>query len=94
MATLERLQILITPEQKRWLEHESARRGEPVTALVREAIDSVRGRRSPVHRLGALREMERSWAAVPSEVTDLPIDELNALIDDGRARDVGGLTSL
>ncbi len=84
MAMLERIQILVTPEQKRWLEAESVRRGEAVTALVREAIDSARSRRSPRQRLEALTIMERVWASPVRRVATLPIEELNRLIDDGR----------
>lgn len=37
---MERLQILVTPEQRRRLTVIAGQRGEAVTALVREAIDS------------------------------------------------------
>jgi hypothetical protein len=39
-APMERLQILVTPEQRRRLQAVASERGEPVTSLVREAIDS------------------------------------------------------
>jgi predicted DNA-binding protein len=38
-APMERLQILVTPEQRRRLQAVARERGEPVTSLVREAID-------------------------------------------------------
>lgn len=38
---LERLQILVTPEQRRRLSAVARERGEPVTALIREAIDGT-----------------------------------------------------
>jgi hypothetical protein len=87
MPTLERLQILITADQRRWLENESARRGEPVTSLVREAIDAVRCRRSAAQRRDALHAMEAVWTETPSVVTTLSIDELNRIIDDSRLHD-------
>jgi ribosome maturation protein Sdo1 len=90
MAMLERLQILVTEEQRRWLEAESKRRGEAVTALVREAIETARTRRSPRQRLEALNAMQPVWAASGQLVATLPIDELNRLIDDGRLVDATG----
>lgn len=38
---MERLQVLVTPEQRRRLTAIADERGEPVTALVREAIDEA-----------------------------------------------------
>ena len=40
-APMERLQILVTPEQRRRLLAVAQARGKPVTALVREAIDET-----------------------------------------------------
>jgi hypothetical protein len=40
-APMERLQILVTPEQRRRLTIIAGQRGEPVTALIREAIDNA-----------------------------------------------------
>ncbi len=79
----ERLQILVTPEQRRKLETEAARRGESVGALVRKAIDSAydpvdRGRRQ--RALDDLRKVgERNRGIVLSP------EELEALIEDTRA---------
>ena len=89
MATLERLQILVTPEQKRWLEAESARRGDAVTAIVRDAIDAARSRRSLAQRAESLTAMQRMWAtARPPAVSVSPAD-LNRLIDESRLADAG-----
>jgi len=79
----ERLQILVTPEQRQKLETEAARRGESVGALVRQAIDDVydpvdRGRRRRAFdELRALGERNRGVVLSP--------DELEALIEDARA---------
>lgn len=84
MASLERMQILVTAEQKRWLEAESARRGEPVTALVRAAIDGARTHRTRANRLAALEELEALWAQPIERVTDLPVEAIAAMTDEGR----------
>ncbi len=53
-----RLQILITPEQKRRLDAEATARGESVGGLVREAIDERYGRRfTREERLRAVQEI-------------------------------------
>lgn len=50
----ERLQVLLSPEQRRHLESEAARRGMSTAALVREALDSLLGVVSRSDRLEAL----------------------------------------
>lgn len=74
----QRMQILITPEQRRRLEDESRDTGLSVAALVRAALDARYGG-------GPTRE-ERMAAAhyltTGGTAEHLPIDELNALIDD------------
>lgn len=53
---MERLQILVTPDQRRRLTVISGQRGEPVTALVREAIDrTFPGAADPEARRAAAR---------------------------------------
>ncbi|HET7043550.1 MAG TPA: hypothetical protein VFI37_01765 [Gaiellaceae bacterium] len=49
----ERLQILVSPEQRRRLEHEAGRRGTSIGSVVRDAIDA---------RLGAVTEADRQRA--------------------------------
>jgi len=71
----ERLQILVSPAQRRRLEAEARRRGLSVAALVREAID-VRVEAVPADRRAAAFERLQSM-----RVPFIPIDELNALID-------------
>ena len=88
MSILERLQILVTREQRRWLEAESVRRSEPVTAIVRSAIDGARSHRTRSQRLAALAELEAGWASSSERVTELSIDAINAMTDDGRLEEV------
>jgi hypothetical protein len=74
----ERMQILVSPEQRRRLEVEARRRGTSVASLVREAIDARFGSTSPEERVQAVAEI----AAMNG--TFLEPAELNRLIDDGR----------
>lgn len=75
---MERLQILVTREQRRRLQAVSGERGEPVTSLVREAIDS---RFPPVVDAAARQAAARRLLDRP-KVRYLPPEELDALIDD------------
>jgi hypothetical protein len=78
----ERLQILVTPEQRRTLEAEAARRGESVGSLVRKAVDAAYdpvdrdGRRHALDELRAIGERNRGIVLSP--------DELEALIEEAR----------
>jgi hypothetical protein len=82
----ERLQILVTPEQRRRLEAEAARRGKSVGALVREAVDAVYDPVDGAERRRALEELrvigERNRGIV------LTPEELEALIEDARTREL------
>ena len=42
---MERMQVLVTADHREWLTSEAARRGVPITAVVREALDLARGHR-------------------------------------------------
>ena len=53
----ERLQILVSAEQRRRLEAEAKRRGSSVGALVREAIDARYGTTTVADRLRAVDEI-------------------------------------
>jgi hypothetical protein len=71
----ERLQILVSPEQRRRLETEAGRRGTSVAALIREAVDLhigpvARGERD--RALGAIRAMHGRF---------LPPEELERLVE-------------
>jgi hypothetical protein len=54
---MERLQILVTSEQREWLEAESERQNQPVTAVIRAAIDAARGVRPGSRRLAAVESL-------------------------------------
>lgn len=84
MSLLERLQILVTHDQRRWLEAEAARRGEPITAVVRSAIDAARVHRTETHRLQALDRLEEIWAQPTPRVSDLAPEAINEMTDGGR----------
>jgi len=84
MSLLERVQILVTHDQRRWLEAEAARRGEPITAVVRSAIDAARLHRTETHRLQALDQLEGIWAQPIPRVSDLTPETINEMTDGGR----------
>lgn len=71
----ERLQILVSSEQRRRLEGEARRRGTSVASLVREAVDA---------RFGAVTADDRAQAVAAIRAMQgrfLPPDELNRLGD-------------
>jgi predicted DNA-binding protein len=79
----ERLQVLVSREQRERLEAEAARRGTSVATVVREAIDSVVGIPTREERLTAV--------AAISEMRGLYLttDELDAVLADERLRAAG-----
>jgi predicted DNA-binding protein len=82
----ERLQILLTAEQRRRLEAEARRRSTSVAALVREAIDA---RFEPVdreRRRAALAELERIGAAYRGP-TFTP-EELGRLVEESHTAEI------
>jgi hypothetical protein len=82
----ERLQILVTAEQRRTLESEARRRGASVGALVREAIDArfdpigSDRRRAAFEELGRIGERNRG--------IDLAVEELEALVNDSHTDEI------
>lgn len=76
----ERLQLLITPEQRRHLEGEARRTGSSIGALVRDAIDARFGTTAVEERRGAVEEITAMRG------TFLPVDELEAIVDEERDR--------
>jgi hypothetical protein len=60
----QRLQILVTPRQKRCLEAEAKTRGESVGELVREAIDARYGETTREERMAAVERM-RAGPKIP-----------------------------
>lgn len=75
---MERLQILITREQRRRLTIIAGQRGEAVTSLVREAIDST----FPAKVDAAARQAAARRLLDRPKVPYLPPEELDAILDD------------
>jgi hypothetical protein len=75
----ERLQILVSKDQRRRLESEAQRRGASVGQLIREAVDAHLGHVGEAERLEALEGIRATRGAFLSP------DELNRLVD--RERD-------
>jgi len=76
----ERLQILVTPEQRRRWELEAKRRGTSVAGLVRGAVDRELGsldREDRASAIDAIRAMRGRF---------LPPHELDRLVEEERAR--------
>jgi predicted DNA-binding protein len=76
----ERLQILISKEQRRRLESEAKRRDASVASVIREAIDAQLGGIGRDDRLGAVERIAAMRGA-PS----LPPEELRRAIAEARA---------
>jgi predicted DNA-binding protein len=77
----ERLQILISPEQRSRLEAEAERRGTSVAAVVRDAIDAT-------VTLPTREERRRAFEAIAAmKGKYLPVEELEAIVDEEREQD-------
>lgn len=76
----ERLQVLISQDQRRRLEAEAQRRGASVATVVREAIDERVGRVTRDDRRRAVEEI----AAMKGR--HLSVEEIAAIIDGERER--------
>jgi len=75
----ERLQILVSPQQKRRLEAEAQTRGESVGELVRAAIDAHYGETSRAERLAAVERMRAAPKIrffTPEELTRIHEEEI------------------
>ncbi len=79
----ERLQILVSKEQRRRLEREAKRRGSSVASVIREAIDERLGRVANEDRAAAVEAI-----AAMRGVPFIPPDELGRLIDETHAAEV------
>jgi hypothetical protein len=73
-----RLQLLISPEQRRRLEIEAKRRKTSVASVIREAIDARLGSTTPEARLRAVEEIGRMKGKF------VPPRDLKRLIDEER----------
>jgi len=57
-----RTQISLTPEERRILDDRSARTGRSISALIRDAVDTVYGsERSPEDDIAVMRRAFGSW---------------------------------
>jgi predicted DNA-binding protein len=75
----ERLQILLTPEQRRRLQEEARLRGTSVASLVREAIEARYGTPSRDQRMAAVAAIEAM-----SGGRFLSPDDLNRIVEEER----------
>jgi hypothetical protein len=73
-----RLQLLISPEQRRRLETEAKRRKTSVASVIREAIDARFGSIAPEQRVRAVEEIGRMKGKF------VPPQKLKRLIDEER----------
>jgi len=74
----ERLQVLMTKEQRRRLEAEAASRGTSVGSLIREAVDARFATFSRADRLAALRHIQAMEGVFRTP------EELNAIVAEER----------
>lgn len=79
----ERLQILISKEQRRRLEAEARRRNSSVASVIREAVDVELGAGSREERLRAVGRIAEIKGA-----SALPPEELKRAIDDARGEEI------
>lgn len=76
----ERLQILLSPDQRRRWEAEAKRRGVSVASLIRDAVDRDLGsvdRPARIDAVDAIRAMQGRF---------LTIDEMDRVVEEERAR--------
>jgi predicted DNA-binding protein len=76
----ERVQILLTPQQRRRLESEARRQERSIASLVREAIDARFGSFGPEERLAAVEAIEAM-----SGGRYLTPEQINQAVDEERA---------
>ncbi len=79
----ERMQILLSQEQRQRLEEEAKRRGASVGSLVREAIDARFGGFSREERIRAVEEIGRMRGRF------LTPEELNRIVEEERDAAIG-----
>lgn len=77
----QRLQLLVTREQRRRLEAEARRRRTSVGAVIREAIDERLGGAAPEQRVRAVAEIRAMTGG-----RYLPPEALDRVVDDERER--------
>jgi len=67
----ERLQILVSPEQKRRLESEAAAQGTSVGGVIRAAVDARYTRAPRAQRIAAVEAIAAMQAEVPEDPAEL-----------------------
>lgn len=78
----ERLQILVSPEQKRRLESEARAQGTSVGGVIRAAVDAQYTRSPREQRIAAFEAIRKMQAEVPEDPA-----ELERIMDAGRLAD-------
>ncbi|MGH8900989.1 MAG: hypothetical protein ACRDYA_04720 [Egibacteraceae bacterium] len=79
------MQILLSPEQRHRLAHESQATGKPISALIREAIDARYPTVTREERMAAVDFIASSKAEF------IPIEELEEIFDSRYDDDYGDL---
>jgi hypothetical protein len=79
----ERLQILVSKEQRLRLEREAKRRGSSVASVIRDAVDAELGGVTRETRMQAVEEI-----AAMQGVPYVPPEELNRLIDESHYEEI------
>jgi predicted DNA-binding protein len=77
----ERIQLLISKEQRRRLEQEAKRRGTSVASVVRNAVDMQLGgptREERMHAVEQIRKMREGRFLTPEELNRLVAEEREA----------------
>jgi predicted transcriptional regulator len=82
----ERLQVLLTAEQRRRLEEEARQQGRSVASLVREAIDARYGTSTREQRLAAVDAI-----GAMSGGRFVPPEELNRMVEEERLENFGAV---
>lgn len=82
----QRLQLLVSPEQRRRLEARAKETGKSVGQLIREAIDARYGSVSPEDRIRAAREIAEARGG-----RFLTIAQMDQIISDERTTNVPAL---
>jgi hypothetical protein len=80
----ERLQILVSKEQRRRLEQEAKRQGASVASVVRDAVDERLGGITPEDRLAAAE-----WIAAMEPLPHVPPKRLERMIAEAYDAEVG-----
>jgi hypothetical protein len=75
----ERLQILVSKDQRRRLEREAKRRNSSVASVIRDAVDAELGRRSRQDKLEAVEAIRRM-----PKMPEMSVEDLLRLIKEAR----------